>query len=259
MHSFAPYVLFRGLVAKRVVHLKRYPFNTISQIVTVYFFFLVIFFAGNTFAEVAFNEHLEGLVVGYFFWTMAVGAYQSHTGSLMEEVQWGTLEQMFMSRYSFAAINVGMIAMFLLETFVWGAIMLALMLLTTGVALHVDLVTIVPIILFALSGPIAISMILGGLALLFKRVENVFSIVQFAFVGLIAAPVDAYPWLKLLPLSLGSYLLQLSMEDGRRLWELPAADLALLVGQSILFVVVGYVVFVRFVHRARRKGVMGHY
>lgn len=259
MNATGTYALFRGLVAKRLILLKRYPFNTISQFVTVYFFFLAIFFAGNTFAEVAFNDNLEGIIVGYFFWTMAVGAYQSHTGSLMEEVQWGTLEQMFMSRFSFGTINMGMILVFLLETFAWGAAILVLMLLTTGATLHVDLVTVVPIVLFGLSGPIAISMILGGLALLYKRIENVFQIVQFAFVGLIAAPAGAYPWLKVLPLTLGSHLLQLSMEDGRRLWELPTADLALLVGQSVLFLAVGWFVFMTLADRARSKGVMGHY
>ncbi|ELZ10809.1 hypothetical protein C479_08358 [Halovivax asiaticus JCM 14624] len=259
MNPNASYVLLRAQVRKRIALLKRYPFNTVSQIATIYVFFLIIFFAGNAFSQFAITDHLEGIIVGYFYWTMAVGAYQSYTGSLIDEAQWGTLEQLFMSRYSFGAINATIIIVFILETFVWGGIILVLMVLTTGVTLHIDLLTIVPILVLSLSGPIAISLILGGLALLFKRVENIFTIVQFLFVGLIAAPVDSFPWLKWLPISLGSALLQRSMEGGERLYELPAADLALLVGQSIAFLAIGYAIFIALLNRARKKGVMGHY
>lgn len=259
MNLNTSYILLRAQVLKRISLLKRYPFNTVSQIATVYVFFLIIFFAGNTFSQFAITDHLEGIIVGYFYWTMAIGAYQSHTGSLIHEAQWGTLEQLFMSRFSFGAINAAIIIVFILETFVWGGIILALMLLTTGVTLHIDLLTILPILLLSLSGPIAISLILGGLALLFKRVENIFTIVQFLFVGLIAAPVGSFPWLKWLPISLGSYLLQQSMGEGYRLYELPATDLALLVGQSIAFLAIGYAIFMTLLNRARKKGVMGHY
>lgn len=253
------YILFRGLVMKRLLLLKRYPFNTLSQFVTVYLMFLAVFFAGSAFSGFAFAEHLEGIVVGYFFWTMAIGAYQSHTGSLMQEVQWGTLEQLFMSKFSFGAVNVGIIGVVLLETFLWGAGILVLMILTTGASLHLDLVTIAPIVLLSLSGPVAISMFLGGLALLYKRVENAFTLLQFGFLGLIAAPVETYPVLKLLPLSLGSSLLRRAMGNGDRLWELPTFDVVLLVVQSVTFLAVGYVSFMLLAKRARRKGVMGHY
>jgi len=99
----------------------------------------------------------------------------------------------------------------------------------------------------------------AALALLYKRVENIFQVVNFAFVGLISAPVSGVVWARLLPVSQGSYVLGLVMREGRRLWELPPTELGLLVATAIGYFVAGYVVFMWASRRAREQGLMGHY
>ncbi len=49
------------------------------------------------------------------------------------------------------------------------------------------------------------------------------------------------------------------MIDNVRLWEFPAADLAVLVGVAVGYVVLGYAVFQYATRRARRLGVLGDY
>lgn len=99
----------------------------------------------------------------------------------------------------------------------------------------------------------------GGLAIRFKRVENAFQLVQFLFVGLVAAPVGTYPLLKWLPLSQGSQLLQEAMKNGTALWTLPAGELGVLVVTAVGYLALGFAAFVYCQRWARREGVMGHY
>ena len=49
------------------------------------------------------------------------------------------------------------------------------------------------------------------------------------------------------------------MNDGVKLWELPADDLALLVGVGLAYLLVGYLVFQYIQGLARRRGVLGDY
>jgi ABC-2 type transport system permease protein len=49
------------------------------------------------------------------------------------------------------------------------------------------------------------------------------------------------------------------MVDGVRLWELPPADLAVLVGVAAVYLGLGYAVFHYATRRARRLGVLGDY
>lgn len=99
----------------------------------------------------------------------------------------------------------------------------------------------------------------GGMALVYKQIEKVFPLVQLSFAGLIALPVQEYALLKLLPMSLGSYTVQRVLTDGLRLWELPAFDLVLLVGQSGVYLAIGLLVFRAGTAKARERGVLGHY
>jgi ABC-2 type transport system permease protein len=143
--------------------------------------------------------------------------------------------------------------------FVYGAVLLGLMLLTTDQSLRLAPVAVVSVGLLALATAVGVGLALGGLALVYKRIENVFQLVQFAFVALIAAPVEEVAGLKLLPLALGSHLLRLVMVEGRSLWELPSLDLALLVVVAVAYLGAGYAVFGVAVRLARRRGTLGAY
>jgi ABC-2 type transport system permease protein len=106
---------------------------------------------------------------------------------------------------------------------------------------------------------VGIGFVFAGLALLYKRIENVSQLMQFVFLGLISAPVVGIPVLRLLPLVQGSALLQEAMQNGVRLWEFSVIDLSVLVGSAVVYSLLGYLVFRWCTNRARRIGVMGHY
>ena len=66
---------------------------------------------------------------------------------------------------------------------------LAVMLFVTGRTLALDPLTVVPIATLAVAPAVGVGFVFGGLAIRFKRIENAFQLVQFVFIGLIAAPV----------------------------------------------------------------------
>ena len=251
--------LFEALARKRVVILKEYPVNTLTQLVVTYMFFAAIFFGGQAVAGPAFTDTLPGIIVGFFVWTMAITAFAGSARSIMQEAQWGTLEQLFMSPFGFGRVMLGKTAVNLAEAFLWGAVTLAFMLLVTGQSLALDPLTVLPLGVLAVMPAVGVGFVFGGLAIRFKRIENAFQLVQFLFIGLISAPVGEYPVLKWLPLAQGSYLLRWAMEDGTALWELPADELGVLVVTAALYLGLGYAAFTYCQRWARSEGVMGHY
>ena len=237
----------------------RYIVNTISQFATIYIFFAIIFFGGQAVAGAALSESLGGIIVGFFLFTLAISAYSGIAYNVTEESQWGTLERLYMSPHGFGKVMIVKSAVNVSLTFLWALILLVLMMLTAGRWLSVDLVTVVPLTVLALGSVLGLGFVFAGIALLYKRLENLIQLVQFGFVGLIGAPVDAYPWLKLLPLTHGSALLQRAMNHNVALWELPRSELGLLVVSSTLYFAAGYYCFHYCLDRARERGVMAHY
>ncbi|WP_336034423.1 ABC transporter permease [Halobacterium yunchengense] len=251
--------LFRASFKKMVVLLVRYPVNTLSQFGTLLLFFLVLFYGGRAVAPAAISETLSGLIVGYLLWTLCVASYGGLSWGVTREAQWGTLEQLFMSPFGFGPVMVARTLVSVLETFLWGVATLLFMMVVTGRWLAIDPVTVLPLVALALAPAVGIGFAFGGLAIRFKRIENAFQLAQFAFVGLIAAPVDQYPLMQWLPLAQGSQLLQTAMTDGVRLWEFPAGELAVLVVTAVGYLAAGYAAFHYCQRWARRDGVMGHY
>ncbi len=244
---------------KRVLLLIRYPVNTLSQFITFYLLFLVIFLGGQAVAPATITDSLAGIIVGYLLWTVAMTAFSGLSWNVTREAQWGTLEQLYMSPFGFERVMGINTIVRVVESFLWGASILVLMVLTTGQMVHIDPITVVPLLSLAVAPAIGIGFALGGVAVRFKRIENVFQIVQFVLIGLIAAPISDVPFARWLPLAQGSAMLQSTMAEGLSLWELPTEELLVLVITGVGYLVVGFLVF-RWCQRwSRRAGVMGHY
>jgi ABC-2 type transport system permease protein len=253
------FALLRAIVAKKAILLIRYPVNTLSMILSIYLIFAVIFFGGRAVAGQALTDSLSGIIVGFFLFTMAIVSYSGLSWAITREAQWGTLEQLYMSPYGFGRVMILKVCVDVAFSFMWGALILALMLLTTGRTLSVDVITIIPIVILTLASAVGIGFVFAGAAVLYKRIENAFQLVQYGFIGLIAAPIHDYPMLRYLPVSQGSALLQQAMREGTALWNLPTMDLGVLVLTAVVYSSAGYLVFRRATDRARRLGVMGQY
>lgn len=251
--------LFSVVFRKQIILLVRYPVNTVTQFLTMVILFGLILFGGRAVVGPALTDSLDGIIVGFFIWTLAIIAFAQLAWNVTREAQWGTLERLFISPHGFGTVMLTKMVVNVLLSFLWGFSILLIMMGISGHWLTVDPLTVIPLGLLTLGSIGGVGFLFAGLALLYKRIENVFQLVQWAFIVLIAAPVGSYGWLKLLPVSHGTYLLRMAMEDGVRLWEFAPGDIGLLVVTSLAYFLAGFYCLHRAQLRARRKGLMGQY
>jgi len=252
---------FCAIVKRYLIELKRYPFNTLSGLATLYIVFLLIFL-GARYVQSAgvslFGESLEGVVVGYMMWTFALAAFSDLSWALMREAQLGTLEQLYMCPYGFRFVSLAWIAGSFLTGLIFVGVLLGLMMLTTGHLLHLPLGSLLPLLLLTVAAVYGVGFAMAGLALVFKRIQSFFQILQFVFVALVALPAEPW-WAKALPLSLGTRLIARVMIEGRSLGELPGSDLVILVANGLVYLGLGLAAFTFCERAARRRGLLAHY
>ncbi len=253
------WLLTKAVLYREFLIFVRYPANALGGIVISLFFFGLLFYGGRMVAGQALTDSLEGIIVGYFLWTLSVGAYSAISNDIGSEVQWGTLERHVMTPFGFAPVAFLKGVAKLVRTFITSAFILAAMLVITGTQLQLPLFTIFVIATLSILSVLGLGFAAGGIAVLYKRIGNWLNLLQFGFIVLISAPAFDLGWLRLLPLAQGSALLQRAMIDGTRLWEFAPLELALLVGTAVGYVGLGYFVFQRATRRARRLGVLGDY
>jgi len=253
------YHLLKAVIYRDLLIWVRYPVDAALGLVMGVFFFGVMFYGGSLLAGEAIGESIEGLVVGYFLWTLSLGAYSGITNEIRSEASWGTLERHFITPFGFGPVMLAKAVAIVLRTFLTSAIVLAVMLLMTGTSLDLNVLTVVPVAILAIASALGLGFAMGGLSVLYKQIGNVLNLLQFSFIGLISAPAFDLPWLKALPLAQGSALLQRAMTEGVRLWEFEPAALAILVATAVGYLAAGYVAFGLATRRARRLGVLGDY
>mgnify|MGYP000913284451 CR=1 FL=1 len=204
--------------------MKRYIVNSVSSLVSVYMIFILIFAGLQSVSGYvkagALDGSLEGTIIGFFVWTFTIYAFSNLAWNLISEAQTGTLEQLYLAPCGFKWVGACTIISDFAFSFVPIMLLLIAMMATTGRWLRVDLVSLIPLLLITLLGAYGVGFALGGLALVFKRIQALFQIMQFVFVGLLVIPTRV-PGVKYLPLALGNDLIYRTMVQGVRLWRLP--------------------------------------
>ena len=253
------YTLLKAVIYRDLLIWIRYPVNAALGLFMGVFFFGLMFYGGTLVAGQAIEDSIEGLVVGYFLWTLSLGAYSGITNDVRSEASWGTLERHYTTPFGFGPVILAKSVAIVFRTFLTSSVVLAVMLLMTGTTLELHLLTVIPVATLAIATALGLGLAMGGLSVLYKQVGNVVNVLQFAFVGLISAPAFDLPWAKFLPLAQGSALLQRAMTDGVRLWEFDPLALGILVGAAAFYLGAGYLAFGLATRRARRLGVLGDY
>jgi ABC-2 type transport system permease protein len=251
--------LTKAVLYREYLIFVRYPANAVGGIVIALLFFGLLFYGGRLLAGRALTDSIDGIVVGYFLWTLSVGAYSAISNDIGSEVQWGTLERHVITPFGFAPVAFLKGVAKVIRTFLTSLVVLAVMIAITGTPISFDVLTVVPVAVLSIASVLGLGFAAGGVAVLYKRIGNWLNLLQFGFIPLISAPAFGLGWARLLPLAQGSALLQRAMLEGTRLWEFPALDLAVLLGTAVAYLLGGYLVFQAATRRARRLGVLGDY
>ncbi len=242
--------------------MKRYIVNSVSSLVSVYMIFILIFAGLQSVSGYvkagALDGSLEGTIIGFFVWTFTIYAFSNLAWNLISEAQTGTLEQLYLAPCGFKWVGACTIISDFVFSFVPIMLLLIAMMATTGRWLRVDLVSLIPLLLITLLGAYGVGFALGGLALVFKRIQALFQIMQFVFVGLLVIPTRV-PGVKYLPLALGNDLIHRTMVQGVRLWRLPVGDILTAVAVGAAYLAAGVLVFAWCERVAKNRGLLGHY
>lgn len=255
-------ILFRTIFRRELTMMTRYMINTISGLVSIYLFFVLVFLgmqnlsgymAGN-----ALSGTLEGTIIGFFVWTFTIFAYSDLSWNLIGEAQAGTLEQLYLAPMGFKWVCACTVVSTFLLNLIPHTVFLLAMMATTGRWLHIDFLSLIPLMAITVLGAYGFGFALGGLALVFKRIQALFQIVQFVFLAFLLVPTRV-PWAKFLPLSLGNSLVNDVMVKGTPLWRLPIQSILMATAVGIVYLAIGLIIFARFERIARDRGLLGHY
>lgn len=254
--------LFLAEFRRSWIQFIRYPVEAIGGIIITTSVFYGLFLSVRYIAGSAlqFGDRLDAIVVGYVLWDLVLFIMTDIAGRLQYEAQTGTLEQLFLSPFGAPLVFVmRALASLVLHLAITLTILLIILALT-GSRLAFPPTLVFPL-LTVLLGAYGLAFLMGSLALLLKRVQQLLGIVQFGLLFLMATPTETWNnslqvvrWL--LPMTGGAGLLRDLMARGEAL-DLAQFVLALLNG--IGYFSVGLLIF-RFAEReAKRRGQLSGY
>lgn len=254
-------LLFKSFLKKEYILFKRYLFNSLGGVISICILFALIFLgykgvAGNS---LNYGANLEGIIIGYVLWFFGVLTYMTISDVISKEATSGTLEQLYMSSFKFSTI----LFMITISSFIFNLISILMVLffsmIITGHFLNIDLISLVPVMIFTLLCFYGIGLMAGGITLFFKKANNILQIVQFLIIGCIIAPINKVPILALLPGSLGSNMINEIMRNKKQLMEFSVEKVVYLAIIGIGYIVLGAIIYKFFEKQAMKKGLLGHY
>lgn len=251
--------LFYGFLDRHLTIFRRYPINLFGSTVGFLIMFFMIFYGGKSIAPSALGDTLGALIVGFFLWSMSQTTFLFLSNMINNEAQWGTLEQLYVSPFRFSTVMFAAVTTSVSVSVGLAVLNLAVVLVVTGETLVIDLVTTVPILVLTLCTAVGLSFTFGGVALIYKRIRGLLSIMQYVFVGLISFALTDALWPRLLPIGQGTAMLHRAMTEGVRLWEFSLVEYLLLVGTAIGYLGLGYLVFSYAQYRTRKNGMLDDY
>lgn len=252
--------VLRGMVRSDLIDLKRYWLNATSGIITLYAVFLLLFFGMKSFAAgPSLGDSTTSLIVSYWMIALTMLAFESAGWYLSNQAQVGTLEQLYLSPYGPGTVLFGKMVAGIVYSLCFNVPFLFMLMVTTGQWLHLDLLSMLPFILFGLLQGFGIGLAMGGLVLIHKRISGIFQVMYMAFIGFVAAPPDLSPLVRLLPLNQNWRLLRSVMGDGLRLWELPLGDVVYVVAQTAVILLLGFGAYKLCERYAKEHGRLGQY
>lgn len=251
---------FRANVVKVVLELTRYLPNTLAMIFTFYaifvFMFLGIKFVGDPTTAA---DNIRYVMVANSFWFLLMMGVSSMGWELSAEALRGTLEQLYMSTVPpFMILLFRMIATMLINT-VLLALLITLSMLTTGQWLTVDVTTLVLVLPPTFLAVMGLGYAVAGLTIVYKQMNAVLQLLQFALMGIAFVPLTAVPLFELAPTAKGIDMIRQVMAAGTPLATFTALDWATLVGTGAFWFVLGLGVYLLFERRSMNRGLLGHY
>lgn len=189
--------LFLAEFRRSWIQFTRYPVEAIAGVVITTVFFYGLFLSaryivgGESSPVGVLGDRLDVIVVGYVLWTLVLFVMADISGTLQNEAQTGTLEQLFLSQFGASVVFlVRAIANLTIQLILLCGI-LTVILLLTGSRLSFPPTLILPLITVLL-GAYGLAFSMGSLALRLKRIQQISSILNFPLLFLLTVPTETW-------------------------------------------------------------------
>lgn len=254
--------LFLAELKRSWIEFTRYPVDAVAGVFIITSVFYGLFLSARYIAgpNLQFGDRLDAIVVGYVLWTLVIFVVTSIVSILQIEAQTGTLEQVMLTPYGVSRVFLARAIASLTINIVLITGILLLILLLTGRRLYFPPTLILPL-LTVLFGAYGLAFLMASLALLFKRIQQLLGLTQFALLFLLTIPSETWSGTLsivrfLLPMTMGAGILRDLMA---RNLSLNFVEISLAFLNGLGYLVLGLVVFRRAEVVAKRRGILGGY
>lgn len=235
---------------------RRYWFETLLG-----FGLITVLFGGLIYAIAVVGDRrfdsgaLDTMIVGFALWQLAAACYGSASSDVAEEMRQRTIEQLCLAPLSLGRLlGVRAVLHVVFATLTFILVWLAIDWLTDS-RLQADMPLVLFIVLLSLPSLVGIGFAMGGLLLLFKRIETVHAMVYLGLITLVALPAYPINMLAVLPYALGAATAKAAATGA----VIPALVYGCIAVNSFFYLAVGVLAFVLFERRSRSLGVLGHW
>jgi ABC-2 type transport system permease protein len=252
---------------KTVKELARYKFNTFSDILSSYILFIAMFAGIKVFGQsmkvssLDFGNTVEGFIVGYFIWNIMMLAYSDTANNIVGDANRGTLEQLNMSSIGLSSILVVRSLCNIVISVLISFILLFLIMFTTKHWFEVSFASMFIPIFIGIFSILGISLIFGGLALIFKSIKSLLNIIQYFLIGLILPfPENVNGLLSiLLPFRPSIEAVYRIMLYGDSIMNFSLTEFGIMVINSAIYFFIGFFIFEQCCKTAKKRALLGQY
>lgn len=259
--------LFWAEMKREFILTFRYPFELVSRLVWNLGFALMIYYGfgavGNSLP--GFEEGQLGRLLGLLITFIAMNGLNNATELLAEETQTGTLEQAALSPPPLVVIMLLRDIASLIEMLLRFILVMAIAIGITGAKFHLDFGSFALLLSLMYFGLEGIGMMLGGAALLYKKIATLAQFAMMLIFGLAVLPLESLPgWMSAFvhhfPFTQALILLRESAIQGVPLsTQLANGSIASLALTASLFLALGIVTFTLAERKARDWGTLNQY
>lgn len=190
--------LFWAELKREFILLVRYPFELISRLVWNLGFALMVFYGFAVGGAAAsslpgFQEGQMARLLGLLITYIAINGLSNATELLSSEVQTGTLEQAALSPPSLTLIVLMRDLASYVEMILRFALVMGIAIAMTGVRFHLNIPGFIVVLTLMYMGTEGIGLMLGGAALLYKRVATLSQFAVMLVFGLAIIPLNSLP------------------------------------------------------------------
>jgi ABC-2 type transport system permease protein len=258
--------LLKEEMRRELIISRRYWVNWASGVFTTYLIFMMIILTGSAMSgQVVANELKASALVGMAMWSLSLGCVGVLGWSFFNEAAVGTLEHLYLSPLGVRQIFLARsLVNFFMSVFIM-VMVAALVMLTTGVRLHLPPLEMLIILPLSAMGMYGFGFLLAALTLTAKRTQQMMQLIQFFFLFFTGSmiPLEQMHWSvryigETLPLTAGIRAMREATIMGATLGDLNDHVIQMAV-TSVLWLVIGLSVYALADRRARLKGNIGQY